>query len=190
MAYPAHGTAAQLQREDILQWGRFFSVDVVLYGQLAVIGGKRVSLELEAFNVSEGAPIAYDRQSTAVNGGGEESVLRIVEGLAARSASKLGAAIIRGARGEPERTEHLEVILKGMSTYRQFMTLRDFLMREVPGVKSVKQTRMRNDFIAIAVEFQGSPATFLQRVLHHEKLPFPIELEEEKEGVFVFRMES
>jgi hypothetical protein len=57
---------------------------------------------------------------------------------------------------------------------------RDFLRRDVEGVKSVRQTKVRKDSISIAVEFQGDKNRFVERVTSHENLPFLLRLDHDE----------
>ena len=61
---------------------------------------------------------------------------------------------------------------------------------EVLGVQSVRQVRVRKDSITIEVEFQGDRYRFLDSVLNHENLPFPLNLAETQEGNILLKLES
>jgi len=189
--YPRDLNAPELQDPDLLLWGKSFGADIVFHGQMDVVGGVEISLKLTVLDVHQTFPIAQDAQVEQVGKGtsAREPLTAAMERAVNRSAAKLTPSIIQLAGAEPEKIERLEIMLKGMTTYKQFTTLRDFLTREVPGVKSVKQTRARKDSIAVAVEFQGSGDTFLDRLLHHGKLPFPLQLEQKDETQIVLRME-
>jgi|GEM_PF-545296 len=189
--YPRDLNAPELQDPDLLLWGKAFGADIVFHGQMDVVGQDEISLKVTVLDVNQASPIAQDVQVEQVGKGttAREPLTAAMERAVNRSAAKLTPSIIRVSRTEHEKVERLELTLKGMTTYKQFTTLRDFLTREVPGVKSVKQTRVRKDSIAVAVEFQGSGDTFLDRLLHHGKLPFPLQLEQKDEAQIVLRME-
>jgi hypothetical protein len=85
---------------------------------------------------------------------------------------------------------YLDITLKGLSSYKQFRVFRDFLRRDVSGVKSVRQTRVRKDAISIAVEFEGDRKSFVERVLDHDNLPFLVKLEPGEEEEILFRIEK
>jgi hypothetical protein len=85
---------------------------------------------------------------------------------------------------------YLDITLKGLSSYKQFRVFRDFLRRDVSGVKSVRQTRVRKDAISIAVEFEGDRNSFVERVLNHDNLPFLVKLEPGEEEEILFRIDQ
>lgn len=176
--------SAGLQDTGILKWGKLFSAHVVLYGQAEVIEEKEVSISLEAFDVSQGVRICQDTLSEAVMEGPEgrgkiiETIDRAVKLLAAR----LTPTIIRVSVSDQEMINSVEVTIKGLTNFRQFSLLRDFLRKDVTGVKSVRQTRIRKDSISIAIEFTGDKYELLDRVLNHENLPLEISLRQTEEG--------
>ena len=175
-----------------MEWGRLFSADVVIYGQSEIIGKKEVSLALKALDVNQGAQISQTVAFEKIKKGskGKQPVMEATKRLANRLAVKLTPAIIRYTASDRGRVRHLEITLKGLSSYKQFRTFRDFLRRDVSGVKSVRQTRVRKDSISIAVEFQGDRKKFVERVLNHENLPFLVKLEQGEEEEILFRIEK
>ena len=181
-----------LRDVDALEWGRLFSADVVIYGQSEIIGKKEVSLALKAVDVNQGAQIsqtvAFEQIKKEAEG--KQPVMEAIERLANRLAAKLTPAIIRYTASDRGRVRHLEITLNGLSSYKQFRAFRDFLRRDVSGVKSVRQTRVRKDSISIAVEFQGDRKRFVERVLNHENLPFLVKLDQGEEEEILFRIEK
>jgi hypothetical protein len=103
---------------------------------------------------------------------------------------KLREAGVVVTEGPPIKTLFLEITLKGLSSYKQFRAFRDFLRRDVSGVKSVRQTRVRKDAISVAVEFQGDRKRFVERVLNHENLPFLVKLDPGEDEEIVLRIEK
>ena len=104
---------------------------------------------------------------------------------------KLREAGVVVTDGPPIETLYLDITLKGLSSYKQFRVFRDFLRRDVSGVKSVRQTRVRKDAISIAVEFEGDRKSFVERILNHENLPFLVKLEkDEGEEEILFRIDK
>ena len=102
---------------------------------------------------------------------------------------KLREAGVVVTKGSPIEALYLDITLKNLSSYKQFRVFRDFLIRDVSGVKSVRQTRVRKDAISIAVEFEGDRNSFVERVLNHDNLPFLVKLEQGEEEI-LFRIEK
>ena len=95
-------------------------------------------------------------------------------------------AIIQTVASAQEEINRFSITLTHLSTYKQFRVFRDFLRREVTGVKSVRQTRVRKNSVSIVVEFQGGKDRFFERVLTHENLPFSLSIDQaEEEIVFI-----
>ncbi|MCD6297696.1 MAG: DUF2066 domain-containing protein [Deltaproteobacteria bacterium] len=169
--------SADLQEIGILKWGTLFSADVVIYGQAEVIEEKEVSISLEAFDVSQGARICQDVLSEPVEGPeGRERIIETIDRAVRLLAARLTPIIIQVSASDQETINRIEITVKGLSSFKQFRLLRDFLRRDIAGVKSVRQTRIRKDSISIAVEFKGDKYELLDRVLNHENLPLEINL--------------
>ena len=82
-------------------------------------------------------------------------------------------------------TAQLSLTLKGLRSFRQFREFKDFLEKKVPGVKSVRQTRLRGNSVSLAVEYLGDEEKFVERVSNHEKLPFKGDWAKTEEGKIV-----
>ncbi len=176
--------SAGLQDIGILKWGTLFSADVVIYGQAEVIEEKEVSISLEAFDVSQGARICQDILSEPVTEGpeGRESILETIDRAVRLLAARLTPTIIRVRAFDHETINRFEITIRGLTNFKQFSLLRDFLRRDVTGVKSVKQTRIRKNSISIAIEFTGDKYELLDRVLNHENLPLELNLHQTEEN--------
>jgi len=180
--YTEHMLSSELQDVSILRWGTLFSADVVIYGQAEVIEEKEVSISLEAFDVSQGVRICQDILSEPAEGPeGRERIIETIDRAVRLLAARLTPTIIQVSASEQETTNRVEITVKGLSSFKQFRLLRDFLRRDVTGVKSVRQTRIRKDSISIAIEFMGDKYELLDRVLNHENLPFELNLHQTAE---------
>ena len=179
--------SAGLQDTGILKWGKLFSADVVLYGQAEVIEEKEVSISLEAFDVSQGMRICQDALFEPVMEGpqGREKIIETIDRAVKLLAARLTPTIIRVSVSDQEMVNSVEITIKGLKSFLQFRLLRDFLRKDVTGVKSVRQTRLRKDSISIAIEFTGDKYELLDRVLNHENLPLEINLHQTGEDEFL-----
>ncbi|MBW2616262.1 MAG: hypothetical protein JRD02_08830, partial [Deltaproteobacteria bacterium] len=180
--YTKHMLSSELQDVSILRWGTLFFADVVIYGQAEVIEEKEVSISLEAFDVSQGVRICQDILSEPVEGTeGRERIIETIDRAVRLLAARLTPTIIQVSASDQETINRVEITVKGLSSFKQFRLLRDFLRRDVTGVKSVRQTRIRKDSISIAVEFKGDKYELLDRILNHENLPFELNLHQTAE---------
>ncbi len=176
--------SADLPDSGIMKWGTLLSADVVIYGRAEIFEERAVSVSLEAFDVSRGARICQDTLSEPVMEGpeGREEIIETINRAVKVLAAKLAPTIIRAGAFDQERINRVEIIMKGLTDFRQFRLLRDFLRRDVKGVKTVRQSRIRKDSISIAIEFTGDKYDLLDRVLNHESLPLELNLQRTEEG--------
>ena len=181
----AAAQAPELEGEQVVAWGRLFQADVVVYG-FSQIQEEDITLMLSAVDVQQGKIIGDSTRVTGIpHPASETQVLESLQILADQTASKLAPTIQQTIQSSRGGGTELAITLKGLTSYSQFRMLQDFLSREVQGVKSVRQTRVRRDSISIAVEFQGNKDMFLNRVLNHERLPLLLNVERAEEDQIV-----
>ena len=190
--YPKALRSPELEDADVLRWGKLFSSDVVIYGQTSIVEEREISLTLNAFDVNQGVQISQDYEVEQVEEGIEvnEQKIEILERLVDHLAERLTPVIVRTVRHDHEKTHQFEITLKGLTSLKQFRIFRDFLRKDILGVRSVRQTRVRKNSISVAIEFQGERDKFLDYILNHEGLPFPLNVVQTKEGKILFRIES
>jgi len=164
----------------------------VIYGQTSIVEEREISLTLNAFDVNQGVQISQDYEVEQVEEGIEvnEQKIEILERLVDHLAERLTPVIVRTVRHDHEKTHQFEITLKGLTSLKQFRIFRDFLRKDILGVRSVRQTRVRKNSISVAIEFQGERDKFLDYILNHEGLPFPLNVVQTKEGKILFRIES
>ena len=181
---------ADLRDVDALKWGKLFSADVVIFGQTEIVDEKEASLTLKALDVNQNTQISQAIAFEQVERGaeGKPQTIQAIERLINRLAVRLTPSIVRFTASDRGKVRHIEVTLKGLSSYKQFRMFRDFLRRDVEGVKSVRQTKVRKDSISIAVEFQGDKNRFVDRVLNHENLPFLLRLDHDEGEGLLFKV--
>jgi hypothetical protein len=181
-----------LQDSDILKWGRMFSADVVIFGRTEILEEKGLSLTLRAFDVNRDAHIFQDMQIETIDEGFEsqEAMIKALESLANQLAERFGPTIIRMTELDRDQIQKLEITLIGLKNYKEFKVFTDFLRKQIIGVQSVRQIRVRKNSISIEVEFQGDRYRFLDSVLNHESLPFPLSIAETEEGNILLKVES
>jgi len=177
-----------LQETDIIKWGKLFSVDVVIYGQTNIDPEKEISLELKAFDVEQGLKISQGTHLESVEklAEGGEPKIETLERLVNRLAARFVPSIIQFISTDRRKIQHLEISLVGLSTLKQLRAFKDFLIKDVAGVMSVRPTRIKRDSTSLAVEFQGDRDRFLSRVLNHENLPFALKLDRTEQGEIIF----
>jgi hypothetical protein len=185
--YSPEMRALDLSDEGAIRWGELFSADVVVRGRCEIIGGDEVSIILKALHVEHSIMIGRDRQSERMaDGAGEmEQMVKTIEIAVNNLASRLTPEIMTAIELPETETAQLSLTLKGLRSFRQFGEFKDFLEKKVPGVKSVRQTRLRGNSVSVAVEFLGDEKKFVERVSNHEKLPFKADWAMTEEGKIV-----
>jgi len=189
VAYLPEMKALDLTGVDALRWGRAFSADVVIYGRCAISEEGEVFVSLTALDVAREFMIDQADETGRADGGSED-VVQIMQSVVDDIASTLSPSILRALSTLEAEVSRLEIALKGLKSFRDFRMLRDFLENEIEGVKSVRQTKVKGSTIWIMVEYAGDEDAFIEKVLRHEKLPFPVDVIKSEEGgetVFNFR---
>ena len=185
--YSPEMKALDLSDEDSIRWGQLFSVDVVVRGRCEIIGGDKVSILLKALHVKNSIMIARDMQSErmAEGAGDMDQIVETIEIAVNNVASRLTPKIMVAIELPETKTAQLSLTLKGLRSFRQFREFKDFLEKNVPGVKSVRQTRLRGNSVSVAVVFLGDEEKFVESVSKHENLPFKADWAKTEEGEIV-----
>lgn len=172
-----------LEAEKAIEWGELTGADVVIYGGSEIVQGSEIYMTLSGVNVAQESQLGKVSRVEPIEGGQGlmEALGTLADGLAARMAPAITQSVTARRSGN-----QFEVLLKGLGSYREFRVLRDFLRRDVSGIESVRQTRVRKDSITIVIEYQGDKNRLLDRILNHEKLPFPLEVNYTEEDRIIF----
>ena len=184
--------SADLSDASILQWGKLFLADVVLYGKSDSVDKKDILLTIRAFDVNKGLEICEGMQSEQVDQTIEDrgKVIETLDRLVNRLATQISPFIIRSVTSDWGKIYTFGIILENLSTFKQSKIFKDFLIGDVTGVKSVVQTNVRKNSISFTVDFQGDKDKFIQRVLNHENLPFPMDFNITEDGKILFEIEQ
>jgi len=181
-----------LSDESAILWGKSYNADVVVHGRCEIFTGFGVILRLSAFDVKNGLLInqATEIERDEADPENREQIIAGVEKAINRIAVKMIPPIIKAMEPPEESPQQLEIVLKGLRNFQQFRAYRDFLKKEIQGVKSVRQTRIRGDTMTLLVEFTGDRDEFLDKASTHENLPFDVELIITEEGEIVIKIQE
>jgi hypothetical protein len=185
--YSAEMTAPELTSEGALQWGELFSVPVVVQGRCEITDGKEVSVSLVALDTERRTIIDQDSQSENVEAG-PEGINRALEKVVRRLAARLCPSIRKTVEIREERTNQIEVVVKGLRSFKDLKGVSEFLKEEIQGVRSVRQTKLGKDFVGLVVEFSGEKQEFLNRISGQANVPFVREEDTSEEDAVTFRM--
>ncbi len=181
-----------LSDENAVQWGVIFASDVVIHGRCEIFAGFGVILRLSVVDVKKGLLIYQDTEieRAEADPDNREQIIESVEKVIGKIAIRMIPQIIKAMEPPEENIQQLEISLKGLKNFQQFRAYRDFLKKEIEGVKSVRQTRIRGDAMSISVEFTGDKEQFLDRATTHENLPFEVELKINEDGEIVIKIQD
>jgi hypothetical protein len=190
--YTPDMTDLDLSDEKAVQWGELYGADVAINGRCEILGGFGVILRLSAVDVKRGLLIsqATEIERTEASPQNKEQIMGSVEKAINKIAVKMIPPIVKAMEPQEERPQQMEITLKGLKNFQQFRAYRDFLKKEIPGVKSVRQTRIRGDAMSILVEFTGDRDEFLDKLSKPENLPFEVEMELTDTGEIVVKIQE
>ena len=179
--------SGELDNSSALKWGKMLSADFVVTGQSVLQDDTSATLRLRVLSVKdnlvlgEGTETSLKEQS-AESGEGSRNLL---DTAAHKLADRLIPSILSLGTETASKIQHIRVTLKGMRNYKDFMDLQNFLKEDVPGVKSVQQSRMSQGVLSVDVDFAGSRDQLLHRLLNQEKLPLKLSLQSATETAIV-----
>lgn len=179
---------SELTEEDAIGWGRLFSADMVIRGRCEVVQEREVALELQALHVGNGSLIDEDRQIEVMEetSGEVDPVVETIGNLVSNMAARLSPKIWNTVQFQEATLCRIELALLGLRSFSQFRAFKGFLENDISGVKSVKQTRVRDDMVFIAVEFFGDEKRVIDMISTQTSLPFMTDVERTEEGeIFV-----
>jgi len=179
VAYSESMTSPKLAIPDLLQWGRQLSADVVITGRTVFLGDSRVFISLKALSVKDGLVLGEGAETGLKDLGNESSVPPelLLERVARILVRRLGPAIVQGASEKPAAIQLFQVQLRRIRSLKQYRELLDFLRKEVPGVQSVKESRIGEGTVTITLAFLGEREKLLGEILNREGIPVKMLLE-------------
>ena len=179
---------SELTEEDAIGWGRLFSADMIIRGRCEVVQEREVALELQALHVGNGSLIDWDRQMKVMEETSAEvdQVVETIGNLVSDMAARLSPKIWNTMQFQEATLCRIELALLGLRSFNQFRAFKGFLENDISGVKSAKQTRIRDDMVFIAVEFFGDEKRVIDMISTQTSLPFMTDVERTEEGeIFV-----
>ncbi|MBW1722712.1 MAG: hypothetical protein JRJ78_11685 [Deltaproteobacteria bacterium] len=178
----------ELSHQDAIRWGTAYSADLVLLGRCEMDAGGNVSLDLATLDPASGIMVSRDHWFEEGKGVPQESEqeMDLLGRICRKAVSELTPKILANEEMRKKGLGHFEVMISGLKNFRQFREIKDFLKREIPGVKSVTQSRISGNTFSVLVEFMGPEERFTERVAASDHFPYPFEIERSVEGQILF----
>lgn len=181
--------SSELDDATALKWGKLLSADVVIYGKSVLYDGSGVSVELRALSVKDGVELGEEKDAEQRNMEKDmaepESESSLLERAARRLADKLAPSLLLLTSGRSLAVQRFQVTFKGLKSYKELRSLMEFLKANVPGVKSVMESRITPGIVTLLVEFAGNRDSFLAQLHEQKGLPYKLVVEETKEDEIV-----
>ncbi|MBN2060560.1 MAG: hypothetical protein JW882_09110 [Deltaproteobacteria bacterium] len=180
----------ELADEDIINWGRLFSSDVVVYGMCSFLDEDSIYVMLKSYDIGSGTMAYEDSQVSTIDRskGGQSHLTQAIERVINSIALKMTPATIGVFDLNQNAVSKMEIELAGLKSFEQFRRLRDFFLNEIEGVNSVIQTRMRANSITVKVEFMGTEDRFIDSILNHDGFPYLAEIRKTEEGIILIQI--
>lgn len=181
------GPAAQvLESQEVLNWGRAFSADAVVFGKVNIVPGKELHLALKGIGTAKGETLLEVERTLPLKPGDTrpEEVQSVLEEALREPMERISSAQARVASPAAEGVRSFGVTLKGVSALKDMLAFREFLGRRVEGVRTVTYAGLRDNTARFTVTFEGDRNRLLGRLVNREDLPFPLEVDQtDQEGI-------
>lgn len=176
-----------LSNEDAIKWGTLYDAKVVIHGRSEIVEGERVSVMLKALDIEKGGFMSQDEETEKIDeaSGSEEQVMQSIERAINNIATRLSPVIMRAFEGAGVEINQVVITLQGLGDFKQLKAFTEFFKKNMRGVISVVQTRVRGHSISISVEFAGDRDRFLGMLLKHESLPFQSVVNDTEDGEII-----
>ena len=166
-----------LSDEDVAEWGKLFSAQIVVAGEASLYGQSRATVFLRAVKLPEGVVVAQGYRE-GVSGGtteGEENAI----GLAVTSwANDMIPHIMAGVEPGHRIVSEMSIKVNGLDSYGNFLVFKDFLKSNFPQITSVLERRLTKNSVTLGVKIEGGSKDLAEKVLNHPDAPFPFEIYE------------
>ena len=186
--FPMEMRVPELSPEAVAGWGKAFSADVAVYGICNITESQGVSITLTAFDVMTGAVIVETNQVEPFTAGDDQRVQAALNKAIGRAASDLSPAIIESKKTAGKKFNAFPLVLMGVKNFRQYKAFRDFLMKDISGVSSVKQKKIRGDSLFLSVEYDGDSDGLIDMISNHPQRPFPLDIMKNEEGAILIHI--
>jgi hypothetical protein len=189
---PEEMKVENLTNQNMVAWGKLYSADIVLGGTSEINEGESVSIALRCLDVETGAMITRGNHREEIKEGGEvdDQNMGAIDRASSLLARRMVSDIQQAFEVGDVDTNTFEIALHGLTSFKQFRVFKNFLKRDIAGVKSVIQKRISGSTMTISVTFAGEVDGFLNKVLNHENLPFTGNIRKDGEGKILFEIEN
>ena len=157
--------------EAAIKWGRIFSADVIIIGRCRAAADNTVAVDLEAFKVEEGRSIYRADRMEQMDplDSGEDRFMNAIHRAINNIAVQFRPQIIKSFKNTEGESKKILITLMDVNNFEQFRDFKNFLEKEVGGIKSVVQSRIKGNSMTLSVEFFGERDSFITRLKGNKK---------------------
>lgn len=175
----------ELTIEEAAEWGKLYSSDLVILGRVDTADYNSTEVDLKAINAETASVISSFSHEILLHDGEidetEDPVMNPQEKILNEAVAFLTPEILMSFKKEEEKVTEFGIELRGMDSLKQVFSLISLLEKDIKGVISVVQTRIKRDVLSLSIEFTGSRETFIRRLEQSADLPFPVYINIENE---------
>jgi len=146
-----------------------------------------VFVSLTAFDISAGGVMAEATRTEILGeaAAGPKAIQEAMDRAIGGAAADLGPGIIHRRQMAEKNVNAFALVLMGIKNFKQYRTFRDFLGKDIPGVRSVQQKKIKGNSLYLAIEYDGDPDALIDMISNHPKRPFPLDIMKNEEGAIL-----
>jgi len=173
LTYSEEMKRLDISNEAAIKWGRIFSADVVIKGECNATVTNMVTVDLEAIKVEDGKSICRAGSEEQMNTvqTADDKFMNALDRAINNIAVQFGPQIIKAFGKKDEETNKILITLKDASSFGEFRLFKNFLEKEIGGIKSAIQSRIKGNSITVSVEFFGTRDAFINKLKGSNKYP-------------------
>ncbi len=174
-----------LTDEEVAQWGRLYSADVVITGKIAKNEFNTYTADIKAIDAGSGAVIAgYTyKPDTVTDPEAAGTGMNTPDKIISAAVTAIIPDILKVFKKEGEKKSSFDVALKGMDNLKQVTAFMSFIKAKISGVVSVLPARITPGTMTVSVEYSGDRNTFIQKMRNSTEVPFAVHIEIDKTGL-------
>ena len=172
-----------LSNEDAVKWGKLFSSDIVITGDANLYSESWASVFLKALRVTDGVILAQGYREAVLGDNHKDD--RSSVGLAIDSwAGDMISYIIKGVEPVKKLANNIDIVLKGLKNYREFIDFKKFLKESFPEIKFVLEKSFKKDAIKLSARVNADSKLFAKKMKEFPEKPFSYEIDKINEQGF------
>jgi hypothetical protein len=180
-----------ISNEAAIEWGKLFSADIIIKGKSSLSVDNMVAVDLEAISVKDGKSIcrAGNSERSSPVGSGENSFTNALDTAINNIAIQFSPEIIKSFAQKEREANSILVTLQDLNNFDEFIAFKKFLEKEIGGIKSVVQSRVKRNSMSLSVEYYGTKEAFLNKLKGYEGFPLKAEITDGKDGDLIIKIE-